>query len=98
MDTAHAPQFAASLDESAQAAGGCVPPDDEERVGQLPRVEHPGHHEAREGEGHPRARVRANDGGRGVFWVTYKFGTGYGKSASYKEPPVLHAKLAAGAR
>ena len=37
-----------------------VPPDDEEQLRQLPPVGHPGHHEAREGQGRGGHHLRAH--------------------------------------
>lgn len=50
----------ARLLRRGQAAGRRVPPHDEIRVRQLPRLLGPGHHEAREGQGRARAGVRAD--------------------------------------
>ena len=57
----------AGVRRDAAPARGRVPADDEERQRQLPRELHPGHHEAREGQGDTGAGVRADAGDAEFF-------------------------------
>ena len=48
--------------------GGCVPPDHEGQLGQLPPVQHSGRHEAHEGQGGRGDHLRAHPEGGHLLW------------------------------